>query len=542
MGKEVASAYVTIGANTSGFKDSLSKIDNSLKNLTGVSLKAATSIGAIGTVVKKGVEYLRQAIEETTAYNARIVDQARLVGITTEEMSRLAQAADDVFISEGTLNAALLAASRQGIDVSTESLKKLSEQYLALAPGAERAQFLTQTFGRSGADMGKLMELGANGIDKATKAINGSLVVTQKAANNSILFKKAMDALNDSLQEVKYSIGNDVTPVLSDFSLVLADLIDRTKETGFGLNDFLTILQLLNPLLVPIISGLKGIVTETGDYADQLRKSDGALKNYVKHIGEIPAAVKLSEEYIKAMTSANEKFIQGVAGFQSIDDDYNQNAKDNMDEMLGLYEERAKLIKAGYSEQSQAIKDIDKALDDNAKKAEANAAAKELATRKIILGYLEQKLAIDGLDERETEYLLQKGVDWGIYSDTAIQEMKNAWAEADNLASAINGIPDKTVKINVHTVYSESGHPINLNGGSGTGGGNVTQQNSAIGADFFVPPGFPNDSYRMGVQSGERVKVEPASKVMETGKQAGIDYDKMASTLVYALKRAGAFA
>ena len=86
MGKEVASAYVTIGANTSGFKDSLSKIDNSLKSLTGVSLKAATSIGAIGTVVKKGVEYLRQAIEETTAYNARIVDQARLVGITTEEM------------------------------------------------------------------------------------------------------------------------------------------------------------------------------------------------------------------------------------------------------------------------------------------------------------------------------------------------------------------------------------------------------------------------------------------------------------------------
>ena len=156
--------------------------------------------------------------------------------------------------------------------------------------------------------------------------------------------------------------------------------------------------------------------------------------------------------------------------------------------------------------------------------------------------------------------------------------MKDAWAEADNLASAINGIPDKTVTINVHTVYSESGHPINLNGGSGTGGGNVTQQNSAIGedsggtgtleypgkpynsvtnrrwhpenggywaatgADFIVPPGYPNDSFRLNTTSGERVKVEPASKVMEAGKQAGIDYDKMASTLVYALKRAGAFA
>ena len=30
--------------------------------------------------------------------------------------------------------------------------------------------------------------------------------------------------------------------------------------------------------------------------------------------------------------------------------------------------------------------------------------------------------------------------------------------------------------------------------------------------DFIVPPGYPNDSYKMGVQSGERVQVTPAGQ------------------------------
>lgn len=51
---------------------------------------------------------------------------------------------------------------------------------------------------------------------------------------------------------------------------------------------------------------------------------------------------------------------------------------------------------------------------------------------------------------------------------------------------------------------------------SGNGGkslGHFVGMRLASGGDFIVPPGFPNDSYPMLVQSGERVKVTPSGKV-----------------------------
>ncbi len=39
-----------------------------------------------------------------------------------------------------------------------------------------------------------------------------------------------------------------------------------------------------------------------------------------------------------------------------------------------------------------------------------------------------------------------------------------------------------------------------------------SDKNAAGGADFEVPPGYPNDSFKMGVSSGERVSVTPAGQ------------------------------
>jgi TP901 family phage tail tape measure protein len=41
----------------------------------------------------------------------------------------------------------------------------------------------------------------------------------------------------------------------------------------------------------------------------------------------------------------------------------------------------------------------------------------------------------------------------------------------------------------------------------------------ATGGDFIVPPGYPNDSYLMGVQSGERVKVTPSNQVSNDNRE-----------------------
>lgn len=49
--------------------------------------------------------------------------------------------------------------------------------------------------------------------------------------------------------------------------------------------------------------------------------------------------------------------------------------------------------------------------------------------------------------------------------------------------------------------------------GPGTQGSGEGEPGNSAGADFIVPPGYPNDSYRMRVESGEHVVVTPANRV-----------------------------
>ena len=83
----------------------------------------------------------------------------------------------------------------------------------------------------------------------------------------------------------------------------------------------------------------------------------------------------------------------------------------------------------------------------------------------------------------------------------------NAVGATQAFLDKLNSIPRTVdVQVNVH------------GGGAGTnygGGGYQAPGDSpgfAAGADFIVPPGYPNDSYPMRVQSGERVQVTPAGQ------------------------------
>lgn len=196
------------------------KLAEGFKSLTGFSLGAGAAMAAVGV----GVKFLQQAVDETVKYATEIDNMSRLLGISTEETSRLVQASDDLFISQEKLSSALQAATRQGIDVSIEGLKKLSDQYLALPAGIERSEFVLKTFGRSGAEMGKLMEVGAEGIDAATAAIADNMVITQKSMTEIMNYKQSVDNLNDSWQGVKYTIGTEVIPQI--------DLLIRAMTAG----------------------------------------------------------------------------------------------------------------------------------------------------------------------------------------------------------------------------------------------------------------------------------------------------------------------
>lgn len=105
--------------------------------------------------------------------------------------------------------------------------------------------------------------------------------------------------------------------------------------------------------------------------------------------------------------------------------------------------------------------------------------------------------------------------------------MVSSATTTQNLLDKFGLFPDEVgTKVTVDTAEAESrlsslearlaglgsgGQPATASGGNQSSP-DMPGQGYASGADFIVPPGYPNDSYPMRVQSGERVTVTPAGQ------------------------------
>lgn len=156
-------------------------------------------------------------IVETEAYTDQVRELSTLTGGTLEDSSRLLNVTDDLFISYSSLTTGLEAAVRKGIDPSVKSIAKLSDQYLKLEPGLARSKFLMDTFGRSGMDMARVMEMGGQAIMEQSAAVDENLIVSQKSLQTQIEMKQATDEWNDALLSVKMAFVQDLLPTLTEF-------------------------------------------------------------------------------------------------------------------------------------------------------------------------------------------------------------------------------------------------------------------------------------------------------------------------------------
>lgn len=182
---------------------------------------AAGMTRAFGSISKS----VKGLIDETEAYTDQVRELSTLTGGTLEDSSRLLNVTDDLFISYGSLTTGLEAAVRKGIDPSVKSIAKLSDQYLKLEPGLARSKFLMDTFGRSGMDMARVMELGGQAIMEQSAAVDENLIVSQKSLQTQIEMKQATDEWNDALLSVKMAFVQDLLPTLTDFMMTAKETV-----------------------------------------------------------------------------------------------------------------------------------------------------------------------------------------------------------------------------------------------------------------------------------------------------------------------------
>jgi hypothetical protein len=198
-------------------------------------------------------------------------------------------------------------------------------------------------------------------------------------------------------------------------------------------------------------------------------------------------------------------------------------------------------IKQGYSPMGSKIQGLQGNLEDLEAEWDTLADEQELAGKRMILSMLEQAMMADGvLEPREREALIRLGVNWGIYSDTAIAELAEAEAAVAGYIAIINAIPTgKTFTLTVN----QSGQ-ITIPGYE-----DFTSNQPATDTPEFTTPGgrggqdvggwgHAGGSYMIGA-GAQPEAFTPSTTGTFTPRQELIDYNRLARAIRDAMMDVG---
>ncbi len=276
---------------------------------------ALGAAGVMGAAMAVG-NFLKKSVTDWSEYAEQMEKSARLAGVSTEEMSRLTQAADDFRVTQGALESAMVMALKNGFEPSIENLADLSDEYLALKDPADRAAMASKIFGRQYAEMEPLLRQGGKAIRDGTAAIDESLIVTEESVQANKDYIKAVDDLGDAWTGVKNTVGQRVIPVLTDLlnlittgeaatgsiaaggngKSVFANLIDDIKGVEDAALDATPAGEDMNEMLRGMGSDAPQASDAIQGVADATNNADAAMRSYNEALLFKIASEGLSED------------------------------------------------------------------------------------------------------------------------------------------------------------------------------------------------------------------------------------------------------
>ena len=402
-------------------------IDKTQGAITSVSagfnkLKSA----AMGVVLAiTGIAYsIKRASDAFTNYSDQVKAVGRITGSTTEESSKLIQVTDDLFISYENLAVAMKGAVQHGIEPTIENLAKMSDAYLALAPGLERSAFLLDNFGRSGLEMGKMMEKGGEGIRAMADAIPEGLILSAQDVATADALKVSFDNLGDAAK----AAGNGIMVGLAPAIIALVDAttaaipkieefftrgIQGWKDFGEGYKQQTYIAEQLN-----LILEAQGLNLRTATDAQY-----EAAKAQAVYFAKIKFAKEATDEFGNSTKDASESLDELTESEQALIDAFEKAKTAANMSLLGFVTGAQDMINGLKAAQTQYTESMNLL---NAQLAAGEISAEEYAKK---VGEIEG--AYDAAKQASSEWVKQfivdmfvmmKSVD-GLFSDEDFQAL-----------------------------------------------------------------------------------------------------------------------
>ena len=399
-----------------GITSSFGQLGNIVQNLTGGR--------GLEMLASQAVQFGKDSVKAFTDGAMAAKELSRISGQSIENTSRFIQVLDDYKLTQQDALAATRALTKQGLEPSIETLARLSDQYIAIQDPQQRNEFILKNLGRAGLQWAQVLEQGSEALYRQADAINENLIFTEEMWQQAEMLRLAQDNLNDSWEGTKILVGSQLVPVLND-------LLTAANNNAQADNQWANALYGI-PIVGTImaVADLKEAHTQNTKAIEEATKKHDEFGNEVKKTTE---ELKAEQEAVKALTKANEDYLSLVGTLAG-------NLTD--------YEEKHNQIQQELNEGKITIGEAELAW-------KRLADEQEQATNRMILNMLQQRLAVDGLDEAETAFLLQQGLEWGIYSQTAVDRANEINRNVEALVARYRTVPP-VVQTDIITNYIEN--------------------------------------------------------------------------------------
>lgn len=204
--------------------------------------KGAAAIGglkaglaAVGLSVGAARAALEAMIASTAAYGNAAQKSAQRIGVNVEAFQEIVEAADDVQVSAGSVEAGLRFLGRNAYEASKGSkeaagafrtlgvsvrdsngklrgtdalLMDLADKFAVMPDGPEKTALAMKVLGRGGTEMIPLLNKGSAAIaDMRQQARDLGLVLDKDGVASAVAYTEALDGFGDALTGIKRTIG-----------------------------------------------------------------------------------------------------------------------------------------------------------------------------------------------------------------------------------------------------------------------------------------------------------------------------------------------
>ena len=400
-------AAAQVSASTKQMNTAFNSVSNAFNRVNQVML-AITAVLAGGAAFKS-------AIDESINYRLEINRLSKALGTTLLEATALKEALDDLGMSSDVLaNSARalgikvnssgkslqdfvnhLTGSKDTINNYGDAIMSVITKAQQMEDGTKRNQMLQEAFGRSYLQSLGLLRLTRDELAKVTEQVRGNEEVTKEQVEQVYAFKKAQEAGSDTIRDFKLALGDQLMPVIADFSEGLSGNKEDAKELGKIIGKIVIILygslivtiqgvisavqiltaafdfladtfRLIVSLIEAVSLALVGKFAEAWNIAATATKkyADETVANYYKAGGAIDTYIKKYIETGKKMGSMLSGKAPKVSAPKQVDEDAggaipatDEESKKNLEERTQLLEAESNRIKSIYAGRTTWMRD-----------------------------------------------------------------------------------------------------------------------------------------------------------------------------------------